>query len=73
MLQSPSKRNYHECVQENSKEIFNFFVKCNLKLSMDILIMSVRHVFAQLQFSFVKCSCSRRDGRKRIMFVFFVL
>ncbi len=31
----------------------------NLKLSIDIFIMSVRHVFADFWFIFVKCSCSR--------------
>ncbi len=45
----------------------------NLKLSIDIFIMSVRHVFAEFLFIFVKRSCSRRDGRKHIMFVFFIL
>ncbi len=45
----------------------------NLQLSIDIFIMSVRHVFAEFQFIFVKRSCSRRDGRKCIMFVFFIL
>ncbi len=45
----------------------------NLKLSIHIFIMSMRHVFAQLRFIFVKHSCSRRDGRKHIMFVFIVL
>ncbi len=34
----------------------------NLKLSIDIFIMSVGHVFADFRFIFVKCSCSRRDG-----------
>ncbi len=34
----------------------------NLKLSIDIFIMSVRHVFADFRFIFVKCSCSRWDG-----------
>ncbi len=34
----------------------------NLKLSIDIFIMPVRHVFADFRFIFVKCSCSRRDG-----------
>ncbi len=34
----------------------------HLKLSIDIFIMSVRHVFADFRFIFVKCSCSRRDG-----------
>ncbi len=34
----------------------------NLKLSIDIFIMSVRHVFADFRFIFVKRSCSRRDG-----------
>ncbi len=34
----------------------------NLKLSIDIFIMSVSHVFADFRFIFVKCSCSRRDG-----------
>ncbi len=33
----------------------------NLKLSIDIFIMSVRHVFADFRFIFVN-SCSRRDG-----------
>ncbi len=45
----------------------------NLKLSIDIFIMSVRHVFAEFRFIFVKRSCSRQDGRKRIIFVFFIL
>ncbi len=34
----------------------------NLKLSLDIFIMSVSHVFADFRFIFVKCSCSRRDS-----------
>ncbi len=34
----------------------------NLKLSIDIFIMSVSHVFADFRFIFVKCSCSRWDG-----------
>ncbi len=34
----------------------------NLKLSIDIFIMSVSHVFADFWFIFVKCSCSRRDS-----------
>ncbi len=45
----------------------------NLKLSIEIFIMSVRHVFAEFRFIFVKRSYSRQDGRKRIMFVFFIL
>ncbi len=43
----------------------------NLKLSVDIFIMSVRHVFAEFQYIFVKRSCSRRDGRKHIIFSLF--
>ncbi len=34
----------------------------NLKISIDIFIMSVSHVFADFRFIFVKRSCSRRDG-----------
>ncbi len=34
----------------------------NLKLSIDIFIMSARHVFADFRFIFVKCSCSIGDG-----------
>lgn len=34
--------------------------------------MSVRHVFAEIQFIDVKCSYSNRDGRKHIMFVYFI-
>ncbi len=34
----------------------------NLKLSIDIFIMSVSHVFTDFRFIFVKCSCSRRDS-----------
>ncbi len=34
----------------------------NLKLSIDIFIMSVSHVFSDFRFIFVKCSCSRGDG-----------
>ncbi len=54
--------------------VFNFFILLsdNLRLSIDIFIMSVRHVFAQLRFIFVKHSYSRLDCRKH-MFVFFVL
>ncbi len=48
--------------------IFFILLSFNLKLSIDIFIMSVRHVFAQLRLFFVKRSCSRRDGRN-----FFVL
>ncbi len=39
-----------------------FSLSSNLKLSIDIFIMSVRHVFADFRFIFVKCSCSRRDS-----------
>ncbi len=49
-----------------------YFVNSNLKLSIDIFIMSVRHVFADFRFIFVKRSCSRRDGRKCII-IFFIL
>ncbi len=52
---------------------FFFSLSDNLKLSVDIFVMSVRHVFAEFRFIFVKRSCSRRDGRKHIMFVFFIL
>ncbi len=34
----------------------------NLKLSIDIFIMSVSHVFTDFRFIFVKCSCSRGDS-----------
>ncbi len=34
----------------------------NLKLSIDLFIMSVCHVFADFRFIFVKCSCSRLEG-----------
>ncbi len=47
------------------------YLSSNLKLSIDIFIKFVRHLFAQFQFIFVKRSW--RDGRKRIMFVFFIL
>ncbi len=40
----------------------------NLKISVDIFIMSVSHEFAEFRFIFVKRSCSRRDGRKRILY-----
>ncbi len=63
--------------QDYNKEflfsIFFISLSDHLKLSIDIFIMSVRHVFAQLRFIFVKRSCSRRDGRKHIMFVFLCL
>ncbi len=52
--------------------VFNS-LSSNLKLSIDIFIMYLRHVFAELRFIFVKRSSSRRDGRKRIMFVFLIL
>ncbi len=61
--------------QDYNKRVFvlHFFISLsdNLKLSIDIFIRSVRHVFAQLRFIFVKRSRSRRDGRKRIMFSLF--
>ncbi len=34
----------------------------NLKLYIDIFIMSVSHVFTDFRFVFVQCSCSRREG-----------
>ncbi len=44
--------------------VFDWFISLssNLKLSIDIFIMSVSHVFADFRFIFVKCSCSRRDS-----------
>ncbi len=36
-----------------------FVLSSNLKLSMDIFVMSVRHVFAEFRLIFVKRSCSR--------------
>ncbi len=41
------------------KELFFFFFSLsgNLKLSIDIFVMSVRHVFAEFRFIFVKHSC----------------
>ncbi len=55
--------------------VLNCFISLssNLKLSIDIFVMSVRHVFAEFRLIYVKRSCSRRDGRKCIMFVFFIL
>ena len=51
---------------------FLFLICCisfssHLKLSIDIFVTSVSHVFTELWLIFVKRSCSRRDGRKRIM------
>ncbi len=36
----------------------------NLKLSIDIFVMSLRHVFAEIRFIFVKRSCSRPRWQK---------
>ncbi len=45
----------------------------HLKLSIDIFIMSVRHVFAQLQFIFKKRSCLRpRQKEHHVCFLCFI-
>ncbi len=44
------------------KFLIRIILSSNLKLSIDICIMSVRHVFAEFRWIFVKHSCSRRDG-----------
>ncbi len=54
-------------------KVFLFPLDSNLKFSIDIFIMSVRHIFADFRLIFVKHSCSRQDGRKCIMSVFFIL
>ncbi len=41
----------------------------NLKLSIDIFIMSVSHVFADFRFIFVKCSCSRGEAHCFLYFI----
>ncbi len=41
----------------------------NLKLSIDIFIMSVRHVFADFRLIFVKRSCSRPDAHRFLYFI----
>ncbi len=47
--------------------VFDLFsLRGNLKLSIDIFIMSARHVFAELRVFKTRC-------RKCIMFVFFIL
>ncbi len=53
------------CKDEESEFLFSMWfisLSSNLKLSIDIVSMSVSHVFADFRFIFVKCSCSRRDG-----------
>ncbi len=53
--------------------IYFILLSSNLKLSIYIFVMSVRHVFAEFRFIFVKRSCSRRDGRKHpACFVYFI-
>ncbi len=45
----------------------------HLKLSIDIFIMSVRHIFAQLRFIFKKRSCSRpRQKVHHVCFLCFI-
>ncbi len=62
------RRDFREkCIFTNYNErvfVFDliYFVSSNLKLSIDICIRSVCHVFTDFRFIFVKCSCSRRDG-----------
>ncbi len=45
----------------------------NLKLSIDIFIMSVRHAFAEFRLIFVKRSCSRpRRQKAHVFFLYFI-
>ncbi len=47
----------------------------NLKLSIDIFVMSLRHVFAEIRFIFVKRSCSRPRWQKssQVTFIYIAL
>ncbi len=65
-LEAPLERSASSRIMIIMKEflfsIWFISLSSNLKLSIDIFIMSVRHVFADFRFIFVKRSCSRRDG-----------
>ncbi len=58
------------------EEFFICFISLssNLKLSIDIFIMSVRQVFAEFLFIFVKSSCSRprRQKAHHVCFLYFI-
>ncbi len=51
-----------------------FSLDSNLKFSIDIFIMYVRHVFADFRFIFVKRSCSRlrRQKEHHVCFLCFI-
>ncbi len=63
-LDSPLERSASSRIimKEFLFSIWFISLSSNLKLSIDIFIMSVSHVFADFRFIFVKCSCSRRDS-----------
>ncbi len=63
-LDSPLERSASSRIimKEFLFSIWFISLSSNLKLSIDIFIMSVSHVFADFRFIFVKRSCSRRDG-----------
>ncbi len=63
-LDSPLERSASSRIimKEFLFSIWFISLSSNLKLSIDIFIMSVSHVFADFRFIFVKCSCSRQDG-----------
>ncbi len=63
-LDSPLERSASSRIimKEFLFSIWFISLSSNLKLSIDIFVMSVSHVFADFRFIFVKCSCSRGDG-----------
>ncbi len=63
-LDSPLERSASSRIimKEFLFSIWFISLSSNLKLSIDIFIMYVSHVFADFRFIFVKCSCSRRDS-----------
>ncbi len=63
-LDSPLERSASSrtIMKEFLFSIWFISLSSNLKLSIDIFIMSVSHVFTDFRFIFVKCSCSRRDS-----------
>ncbi len=63
-LDSPLERSASSRIimKEFLFSIWFISLSSNLKLSIDIFILSVSHVFADFRFIFVKCSCSRRDS-----------
>ncbi len=59
----------------NERVLFSMcfiLLSSHLKPSIDILFMSVRHLFAEFRFIFVKRSCSRRQKAHYVCFLYFI-